>query len=1287
MAKNKVFIDVVVDDQGTTKRVAVNAKKLGIALDKTGESALTADRRMKGASQQSANGTKNFSKMAQGISGGLVPAYATLAAQVFAVSAAFQFLKSASEVRNLIAGQEALGAATGVAFKTITNSIKEATDGQISYTEAARAAAIGTAAGLNPTQLDKLGNAAKNASFALGRDLTDSFNRLIRGVTKAEPELLDELGITLRLADATEEYARVLNKPVKELTQLERTQAVANDVLEQAERKFGAIEKIMDPTAASLNQFLVSFESLINSIKVGAVGALTPIFDFLSQRTLSLTAALGLFALPIIKSILPSFDEWKDKSKETFDLQKEKIKELDAEYDGIRKTLKNLDADRDQALKNQQEDAARVTDQLGLKRGKEDGRAAADFLTGGATSRTAQVNADKVLKNAEKQIQQHGVVITGKLKGANAKQVADLRASYAQRVGILKGYEKQHASTYKKAILDVQLYAISAKKALAGLSGGIAAASGRVAGMVSGLFSLAGWIGIGLLLVDVFKQMAEALFPIDPALAALNSRAEEMAQELETLNSELAKTASVQASPNLLTLSERVVAVGNAFQSADLLNRFKELTSLQGADEFDSVNASLQTTVDHLATLNPEFAEAAKNVTDFTDSAQTDPLVALAQQSMNAGASTTALGQNLLDVEAQMRALGQVGGKALDPTVALMAALKKNAADSVVSLAAAEKQFESSQAAAKTAEETRADALERLDELNKQLPKAQAGAGFFSKGKALRDVEEQIALQTAILNTAEATIAQAEADEASITKARDAQSLNEERIAATQKLSERIVEINDEIMSNEREIAKEKTLGRNLDEQLVNFGLDRLASTNNVLAAEDALNRAKFRQNQLDKDADATVVAAAQTAVDNAEQAFTLAKDQNKVEQIKITLMEEQARLAEKIRLIQQQAMDEQTALARSQRLLDREAALSPTLLGSGAARRASTLVGKQQGVVSAQSNLAQAQAELSAAENPGVTAAGLQIPVDEAAVAAAEAQVRAKQEAVFLAQQELFLAQQLLKIKEASMLQEIEANNIRIVNFSLNPAENRFQEHKIELIKQGIVLTAEQEAAHRKVITVLYEQEIVLSNLNNISDTFRSSLEQGIQGMITGTTSLKDAFLNMAKAVLNALAQMIAQMLVMKLLQTAIFSSLDFGSLFGAAGAAGGGGGGVVNSYGMFGGFGPLRYGGVTDGYSRGGIAAGPDRGYPAVLHGTEAVVPLPNNRSIPVDLQGNAGGINNVTVNVTVGNDGQAQTNDMSATNDRASRLGKMISMAVQDELIAQKRPGGILSPYGAA
>lgn len=37
----------------------------------------------------------------------------------------------------------------------------------------------------------------------------------------------------------------------------------------------------------------------------------------------------------------------------------------------------------------------------------------------------------------------------------------------------------------------------------------------------------------------------------------------------------------------------------------------------------------------------------------------------------------------------------------------------------------------------------------------------------------------------------------------------------------------------------------------------------------------------------------------------------------------------------------------------------------------------------------------------------------------------------------------------------------------------------------------------------------------------------------------------------------------------------------------------------------------------------ARGGIARGPDSGYPATLHGIEAVVPLPNGRSIPVEIK----------------------------------------------------------------
>ena len=99
--------------------------------------------------------------------GGIAAMYAQIAAQVFAVSAAFQFLKNAADTSKLIKGQEALGAVTGTAFKSMTADIQKATGGQLAYAEAAQAAAIGSAAGLSASQLEGLGKAARNASAAL----------------------------------------------------------------------------------------------------------------------------------------------------------------------------------------------------------------------------------------------------------------------------------------------------------------------------------------------------------------------------------------------------------------------------------------------------------------------------------------------------------------------------------------------------------------------------------------------------------------------------------------------------------------------------------------------------------------------------------------------------------------------------------------------------------------------------------------------------------------------------------------------------------------------------------------------------------------------------------------------------------------------------------------------------------------------------------------------------------------------------------------------------------------
>lgn len=116
----------------------------------------------------------------------------------------------------------------------------------------------------------------------------------------------------------------------------------------------------------------------------------------------------------------------------------------------------------------------------------------------------------------------------------------------------------------------------------------------------------------------------------------------------------------------------------------------------------------------------------------------------------------------------------------------------------------------------------------------------------------------------------------------------------------------------------------------------------------------------------------------------------------------------------------------------------------------------------------------------------------------------------------------------------------------------------------------------------------------------------------------------------------------------------------------------------------------GVARYGGVFSngskmpGYSSGGVASGPQGGYPVTLHGTEAVVPLPNGNEIPVEISGGGNSQQNNSVVVNVDASGGTQTQNREGDGEN---LGRAISTAVQQELQRQKRPGGILSNLGAA
>jgi phage-related minor tail protein len=165
------------------------------------------------------------------------------------------------------------------------------------------------------------------------------------------------------------------------------------------------------------------------------------------------------------------------------------------------------------------------------------------------------------------------------------------------------------------------------------------------------------------------------------------------------------------------------------------------------------------------------------------------------------------------------------------------------------------------------------------------------------------------------------------------------------------------------------------------------------------------------------------------------------------------------------------------------------------------------------------------------------------------------------------------------------------------------------------------------------------------------------------LMGVIDGTKTMKEGFLDMAKVVLQAIAQIIVKMIAMKAISAMGFGFADGGVIPRANGGY------------MFGGKQPK-------GYRSGGVVT-----EPTYLVGegkyNEAVVPLPDGRSIPVMMKGGSGGNANVTVNISA--DGQTTDNISSDNGEQGAQLGRAISAAVQEEMHKQQRPGGILSPYG--
>lgn len=578
-----VKVDVKVDDKGS--------------LNQVGKSAQSARRQIGGVAKTASAGGKQFSKMSQGITGGLVPAYAQLAATLFAVDALLRAFKQSADLRVQREGMIAYANESGRAMQSVARNLQDATDAQLSFTEAASASAIGLAAGLNAEQMNEIGKAARNASIALGRNFTDSFDRVLKGIVKGEPELLDELGIILRLDTATRKYADALNIAQDDLTAFQRSQAVYNEVIGQAQTKYEKMAQSVDVSAVQ------KLATALEDIKNTAMEALAPLIEFFSGVFAgNLTAAISLllvFAASVINKVIPSLTELRGSMSKL-------AGSTMASFTGSIQAGKTTMAEMKGAYQTARSSPAQLQ--------KRTAKAAGAFGPTKSQTITALANGEKLnaqqlastkrmLKKAEMEYKKHGKITTGYLKGEDIKKVRNLKLSINQMNSATRNWGRVTIQTAKLAGMGMVHAIKTAGTMVVGMFKVMGLAAKGFAFVANAAMKAAGFVGMAVMIMQIFKELqrnADKIFKfmataMEKMANIMRSLADKMPFEWMKAGLTAAADKADSAASSLETMAEKKTeALANQRDAAELQERIdaiaesarktaKELTNMAAA--------------------------------------------------------------------------------------------------------------------------------------------------------------------------------------------------------------------------------------------------------------------------------------------------------------------------------------------------------------------------------------------------------------------------------------------------------------------------------------------------------------------------------------------------------------------------------------------------------------------------------------------------------------------------------------------------------------------------------
>ena len=248
-----------------SKRATKEVKSVTKAIDENTTAQNKMKRAQEGVAKSSLSTAKSFSKQQQGL-GGLVRSYATIAANVFALTQVFQILRNAADFYSMQKAAEDMARVSGVNMMRLAKEVQRATGHNLALRDALESVNKTLAAGATPTQAAELANLAAKISQTFGGSVEANINKINSAVLRGRTELLATLGVVIDTQQVYRDYAAQLGKTLNELTIFEKKQATINAIQEEGNKILGDVNLDRNPYLALLTTLTDVTDQLLQMV-------------------------------------------------------------------------------------------------------------------------------------------------------------------------------------------------------------------------------------------------------------------------------------------------------------------------------------------------------------------------------------------------------------------------------------------------------------------------------------------------------------------------------------------------------------------------------------------------------------------------------------------------------------------------------------------------------------------------------------------------------------------------------------------------------------------------------------------------------------------------------------------------------------------------------------------------------------------------------------------------------------------------------------------------------------